>query len=82
MIDQIAKGLESTPIKYSVSIKKNYQRVELTGKYIFDKQVYLYSLNEKGVPGYDVVTPFTTTNNENVLINRGWIKKEEKEQSI
>ena len=78
LINQIAKGLESTPIKYSASIKKNYQRVELTGKYIFDKQIYLYSLNERGVPGYDVVTPFITTNNENVLINRGWIKKEKR----
>ena len=82
LINQIAKGLDSTPIKYSESIKKNYQRVELTGKYKFDEQVYLYSLNERGAPGYDVVTPFTTTNNENVLINRGWIKKREKEKSL
>ena len=52
LINQIAKGLDSTPIKYSASIKKNYQRVELTGKYKFDEQEELVSLipstNKKG----------------------------------
>ena len=33
-------------------------------------------MNEKGKPGYDVVTPFRTNKNENVLVNRGWINKE------
>ena len=33
-------------------------------------------MNEKGKPGYDVVTPFRTNKNENVLVNRGWIDKE------
>ena len=33
-------------------------------------------MNDSGKPGYDVVTPFRTDKNQNVLINRGWIKKE------
>ena len=68
--------LDSQPIEYSSSIKKNYQRINAKGKFDFDKQIYLYSLNEKGKPGYDVVTPFRTNKNENVLVNRGWINKE------
>ena len=36
-------------------------------------------MNESGKPGYDVVTPFRTDKNQNVLINRGWIKKELKD---
>ena len=76
LINQISEGLKSTPIKYSQNINKNYQKVVLKGKYNFKNQIYLYSLNDKGQPGFDVVTPFETFNKENVLVNRGWIKKE------
>jgi len=76
LISQISEGLKSTPIKYSQNIKKNYQKVILAGKYDFKNQIYLYSLNNKGQPGFDVITPFETTSKENVLVNRGWIKKE------
>ena len=78
LISQINEGLKSTPIKYSQNIKKNYQKVVLTGKYDFKNQIYLYSLNDKGQPGFDVVTPYETISKENVLVNRGWIKKEYK----
>ncbi len=76
LINQIDNGLKSEPIKYSPNIKKNYQRVKVIGNYTLDKQIYLYSLNDKGEPGFDVITPFETFDKENVLINRGWIKKE------
>ena len=80
LISEITYGLDSSPIEYSNSIKKNYQRVTIKGKYYYDKQIYLYSLNDSGKPGYDVVTPFRTNKNENVLINRGWIIKELKDK--
>ena len=76
LISEITFGLDSSPIEYSNSIKKNYQRVSAKGKFNFDEQIYLYSLNDNGKPGYDVITPFRTNKNENVLVNRGWIKKE------
>ena len=76
LISQISEGLKSRPIQYSLNIKKNYQKVILVGEYNFKNQIYLYSLNNKGQPGFDVVTPFQTVNRENVLVNRGWIKKE------
>ena len=79
LISEIAFGLDSNPIEYSNSIKKNYQRVTAEGKFDYDKQIYLYSLNDSGKPGYDVVTPFRTNKNDNVLINRGWIVKELKD---
>ena len=81
IINQISEGLKSTPIKYSQDIRKNYQKVTLVGEYDFKSQIYLYSLNDKGQPGFDVVTPFETTKKENVLVNRGWIKKELKNHS-
>ena len=41
------------------------------------KQIYLYSLNEKGAPGFNVVNPIII-NNKNFLLNRGWISFDEK----
>ena len=74
LINQISEGLESSPVNYSDKIKVNYQRVTIEGKYNFGKQIYLYSLNDKGQPGYDVITPFQGLGSENILVNRGWIK--------
>ena len=79
IINQITVGLNSNPVEYSNLMKKNYQRVNIKGKYIFDEQIYLYSLNDSGKPGYDVITPFRTHKNENLLVNRGWISKKFKE---
>ncbi len=76
IISEITAGLDSNPIEYSNLIKKNYQRVSIKGKFNFDEQIYLYSLNDSGKPGYDIITPFETDKNENVLVNRGWISKE------
>ena len=81
LISEITFGLNSTPVRYSNSIKKNYQRVVSEGSYNFKDQIYLYSLNEKGKPGFDVITPFETVGKEIVLVNRGWIPKEFKELS-
>ena len=81
LISEINTGLKSSPVKYSNKINKNYQRVVLEGKYDFNNQIYLYSLNEKGQQGFDVITPFETTEKKNVLINRGWIKKNYKNKS-
>ena len=78
LINQISEGLKSPAMNYSNKIQTNYQRVSVNGEYDFEKQIYLYSLNEKGKPGYDVITPFKTQGLENILVNRGWIETGEK----
>ena len=82
LILQISEGLKSSPINYSDKIKANYQRVTIEGKYNFEKQIYLYSLNDKGQPGYDVITPFEGLSLENILVNRGWIELNLKNNDI
>jgi len=82
LIDQISEGLKSSPVNYSDKVKVNYQRVKIEGRYNFGKQIYLYSLNEKGQPGYDVITPFESLSSENVLVNRGWIQSNLKNNNI
>jgi len=76
LISEINNGLDSEPVFYSNLNIINYQKVKFNGIFNFEKQIYLYSLNNKGTPGYDIITPIKINSNEILLVNRGWIKKD------
>ena len=59
--------------------EKNFLRVKTSGKINFQKQIYLYNLNESGKPGFEVINPILI-NNKNYLINRGWIPFDKKDK--
>ena len=82
LIREIEEGLNAKPILYSYGTIKDYQRVILEGNFEYSKQIYLYSLNEKSEPGFDVLTPFILKDGNNILINRGWIKKDLKNKDF
>ncbi len=75
LINEVKNGLNSEPVFYSNKNIKNYQKIKFNGIFDFERQIYLYSLNPNGVPGYDVITPIKINSNEILLVNRGWIKK-------
>ena len=77
LILEIKSSLTYPPIELNQSNKKNYLRIKTSGKIDFNKQIYLYNLNDEGIPGFEVVNPILI-NNENFLINRGWIPFEKK----
>ena len=81
LINEINDGLSSEPVFYSKTNIKNYQKVKFNGEFNFEKQIFLYSLNDNGVPGYEIITPLQTQSNEILLVNRGWIKEELKGES-
>ena len=64
LISEIKNGLNSEPVFYSSANIKNYQKVKFNGIFDFEKQIYLYSLNSSGVPGYDIITPIKIKSNE------------------
>ena len=72
LINQIENSLKNDPVELTQTNKKNYLRIKTSGQIDFDNQIYLYHLNEKGKPGFEVVNPILIEN-ENFLINRGWI---------
>ncbi len=80
LISEIENSLENIPIELSKADKKNYLRIKTSGKVDFNKQIYLYNLNENGNPGFEVINPIVI-DNENFLINRGWINFDQKEKS-
>jgi surfeit locus 1 family protein len=84
LINQIENSLKVEPIELQNVEKKNYLRIKTSGQIDFEKQIYLYNLNESGKPGFEVINPIKI-GKEDYLINRGWIsfdKKNEPEINI
>ena len=84
LLNKIDISLKKPPVDLMTNDHEDYLKIKTSGIVDFDKQIYLYSLNEKGVPGFNVINPITI-NNENFLLNRGWIsfdKKNTKEINI
>ena len=84
LIEQIQSSLKEEPININNTVLKNYLRIKAIGTVDFENQIYLYNLNEKGEPGFEVINP-VEINNKNYLLNRGWIpfnKKNDKEINI
>jgi len=80
LISEINNSLKNDPVELSKSNKKNYLRIRTSGKVDFDKQIYLYNLNDSGKPGFEVINPILI-GNENYLINRGWIPFDKKDKA-
>jgi len=78
LIEQIENSLKNNPVELLNIEKKNYLRIKTSGEIDFDKQIYLYNLNENGKPGFEVINPIKI-GDENYLMNRGWIPFEKKE---
>ena len=72
LIFEIEDSLKNPPVELSNINHENYLRVKTSGDIDFEKQIYLYNLNENGTPGFEVINPLSV-NQKNYLINRGWI---------
>jgi surfeit locus 1 family protein len=79
LIQEIENSLKNDPIELSKANEKNFLRIQTSGEIDFDKQIYLYNLNDNGKPGFEVVNPILI-NDKNYLINRGWIPFDKKDQ--
>ena len=79
LLSEIENSLKNDPVEFSEVDKKNYLRIKTSGIIDFNKQIYLYNLNESGKPGFEVINPIII-NNENYLINRGWIPFDKKDR--
>jgi len=77
LIEQIENSLKNNPVELSNNENKNYLRIKTSGEIDFDKQIYLYNLNDAGKPGFEVINPIKI-GDKNYLMNRGWIPFEKK----
>jgi len=77
LISEIENSLKNPPVEFTKSKKENFLKIKTSGIIDFEKQIYLYNLNDTGTPGFEVINPIII-NDENYLINRGWIPFEKK----
>ena len=78
LILEIENSLKNPPVELTQSKKENYLKIKTSGKIDFNKQIYLYNLDENGTPGFEVINPISI-DNENFLMNRGWKTYEKKD---
>ena len=81
LINQIETSLKDNPVALTNATQKNYLRIITNGSINFEKQIYLYNLNEKGEPGFEVVNPLKI-GDKNYLLNRGWVPFDKKDNEI
>ena len=72
LILEIENSLKNSPVELNRNKIENYLKIKTSGIIDFDKQIYLYSLNDSGIPGFEVINPILIMD-ESYLINRGWI---------
>ncbi len=77
LILEIENSLKNPPVELSQSNKENFLKIKASGFIDFEKQIYLYNLDDSGTPGFEVINPITI-GDEDYLINRGWIPFEKK----
>jgi surfeit locus 1 family protein len=78
LIAQIEARSTAAPItlKAAVAAARNgdasYLRVRVQGRFLNDKERYLYTLSD-GAPGWEVITPLATADGDLVLVDRGFV---------
>ena len=78
LILEIENSLKKPPVQLLQSNQQNYLKIKTSGQVDFEKQIYLYNLNDFGTPGFEVLNPILI-DGENYLLNRGWIPFEKKD---
>ncbi|MBL4612962.1 MAG: SURF1 family protein [Emcibacter sp.] len=75
-------GLPAIAIPSSVSEPDEwlYRHVSVTGRFLHMREMPLYGAGPNGRPGYDLFTPLLTDAGRYVIINRGWVPEDLKEQ--
>ena len=78
LISKIESSLTKPPVEILNNKNKNFLKIKTSGKIDYDKQIYLYNLNEEGKPGFEVINPILI-GTKDYLINRGWIEFDKKQ---
>ena len=57
LILEIENSLKNPPVELTQLNKQNYLKIKTSGSIDFEKQIYLYNLNDSGTPGFEVLNP-------------------------
>ncbi|KAF9399001.1 surf-like protein [Mortierella sp. AD011] len=79
-------SLEAIPLPRKVNLGAiedfEYRKVKIKGQYRHDQEFLLGPRTRgDGQPGYFIITPFERTDGSKILVRRGWVPREKKEQA-
>jgi len=82
MIAERAQRLASPPLNLPAVIPipqaLDFRRVQVQGKFLHDRELYLGNRPRNGQPGYHVLTPLQRADGSTVLVDRGWVPLDRK----
>ncbi|KAG0254462.1 surf-like protein [Mortierella polycephala] len=79
-------SLDAIPLPRKVNLNAiedfEYRKVKVTGRFRHDQEILLGPRTRgDGQPGYFLITPFERTNGSKILVRRGWVPREKKDQA-
>ena len=72
------RAMECLPKHISDTRSMDFARVHLVGEYLHDYEIHLAARYYQSQLGYHILTPFQLEDGRIVLVNRGWVKLEDK----
>ena len=68
------------PSDLSTVLDAEYRHVRVQGQYMHDKEIYLFTgaMSARGPSGYNILTPFKTSDGRYILVDRGWVDSDRK----
>ena len=78
LIASVERGLSAPPVPLGDALTQGpanaeWRHVRVTGHFLHDKELYVFSRGPKGAVGVDVVTPMVLAGGGTVLIDRGFV---------
>lgn len=88
LIAAIAERAHAEPVALDAAAARaakgedvEYLRVTAAGHFLNDHELHLYAIDERYGPGYDIITPLERADGSIVLVNRGFVPAELKDQA-
>lgn len=85
LIEKLENRIHEAPVPLPLDEnnidEKEYLSVFVTGEFDNIKEITMYSIGPNGEPGYDLYTPLILADGRTVIVNRGWVPEQIKQQS-
>jgi surfeit locus 1 family protein len=78
LIASVETGMRAAPVPLDDLLKEGgtnaeYHHVRVTGRFLHDKELYLFARGPQGAVGVDIITPLVQGNGQTVLVDRGFV---------
>ena len=79
---QLNQPYQSIKLNDTAQHEHRYKKIKLTGNYDNQRQMLLDNQIHNGLVGYHILIPFIISENQAVLVNRGWVSLGEGRDSL